>query len=1067
MKLLYQTIIIISLLSLMLMPVVLEGQTYLGKMPPTAAFRNISDGTVNITAFSYADLLTFTEGTNMTLTFFPANNTIRFASQGGGAGGINDIHNIGNVTNEGCTLNEILAVNSTGFWVCATNSGGGVPNNQNGTQIETYLVFQDGATTHAKSGSTGLIEFSSTTDDESVIQYALDNIGTGGIVHVKAGTYNLDDSLDITLANTVLQGDGIGSTIFVLDDAINLELIEINNIRNITILDLTLDGNSPNQSTNNADGISSFRGEHLQFHSLEIKNVYDTGIELNDAEDILITNCVIRDFPSTAGANHGIASLNTADSIIVNGCRIENLAGWGIATNDFAGNSNKTIITNNIIRNMAFEGINVAGGYHHIISNNVVSTTGDACITMTRASGGTIIGNSVEYCEHMGIIVGQAGIEVSNNTRVIGNHILNINTGDADWSGMAQAGFNNLYLGNQVQDTRTPPLTRHGLLIEDGNNIQVAFNDFGDFTGQMIFDLGGNAVNLEVFGNFPNTFDNRVQGNINMTEHNISDVDQIQFRNAADTSYNLLLGNGDNLDYILASGEGLLSIRPDRTVFNRDAQVPINFQMQTDENRTGLPVANINFFGVDDVGAGVQYGRLTAIVRDSAAGTGSIRLDALEAGTLEAYIEAHGGGQNIRLYRNTDLQGNNLDNFGQLQANARGDVISFSPGDTHERIESPAENQLAFYSFNTVSLVMSASANQFAKPINVQPGSAISFRGSADLGEAIRSDANSELNLYLNALEEYSFNSTHFDLNGNICVGCAAGGGDNLGDHVATQNLEMNTQSINFTGGSNDTRADITLGEFGEISWTDGPTGNQTFLYGDANELFMEFPNIGFTTGFRGYEMFTTSEGGIISLGFDGFGHGDSGQNAVLYLQGDQAGSPSVARMETNTNSGDDTTEDYAFEFVSRRSGGLTQEKNPFVFCNGPCITGDQLFKIHRQNVTVNTNFTVAISDTLEYTFNATHLDLQGNDCVGCAPDIKAGNVATITDGGSSTVTFNTAFATTPNVVATFTDIQGATDLIELSAISSTAFTININKGHGGANHDHSVDWIATTAGDP
>ncbi len=116
-------IIFLAIVGLMLMPIVLEGQTYLGKFPPTAAFRNITEGTANITASSYADLLTLTAGTNMTITVFPANNTIRFASTGVGEGAISNIHSIGNVTFIGCAVGEGLTVNASAVWDCTSLGG--------------------------------------------------------------------------------------------------------------------------------------------------------------------------------------------------------------------------------------------------------------------------------------------------------------------------------------------------------------------------------------------------------------------------------------------------------------------------------------------------------------------------------------------------------------------------------------------------------------------------------------------------------------------------------------------------------------------------------------------------------------------------------------------------------------------------------------------------------------------------------------------------------------------------------------------------------------------------------
>ncbi len=80
--------------------------------------------------------------------------------------------------------------------------------------------------------------------------------------------------------------------------------------------------------------------------------------------------------------------------------------------------------------------------------------------------------------------------------------------------------------------------------------------------------------------------------------------------------------------------------------------------------------------------------------------------------------------------------------------------------------------------------------------------------------------------------------------------------------------------------------------------------------------------------------------------------------------------------------------------------------------------------------------------------------------------NVKCGSVS-IDDGDTLPVTFTTAFSSTPKVVATFGDNQGGVDIIEIDSISTTGFTLYIEKGHGGQNHTHVVNWIATDAGDP
>ncbi len=94
----------------------LQESEALYSIPPTTAFNNITDGVTIINANNYTDRLFLTAGSNMTLQYFPANNTIRFSaagSSGGGGGGEvftwTATHNA-----DGNILDNILKVNDGG-----------------------------------------------------------------------------------------------------------------------------------------------------------------------------------------------------------------------------------------------------------------------------------------------------------------------------------------------------------------------------------------------------------------------------------------------------------------------------------------------------------------------------------------------------------------------------------------------------------------------------------------------------------------------------------------------------------------------------------------------------------------------------------------------------------------------------------------------------------------------------------------------------------------------------------------------------------------------------------------
>ncbi len=85
----------------------------------------------------------------------------------------------------------------------------------------------------------------------------------------------------------------------------------------------------------------------------------------------------------------------------------------------------------------------------------------------------------------------------------------------------------------------------------------------------------------------------------------------------------------------------------------------------------------------------------------------------------------------------------------------------------------------------------------------------------------------------------------------------------------------------------------------------------------------------------------------------------------------------------------------------------------------------------------------------------------------GGGADVKSGFEATIAEGGSRVVTFNTAFSSAPNVVVSCSDTSTQLTFVQAHTISTTGFTINAVKSGGGGNANRDVAWIATDAGNP
>ncbi len=84
----------------------------------------------------------------------------------------------------------------------------------------------------------------------------------------------------------------------------------------------------------------------------------------------------------------------------------------------------------------------------------------------------------------------------------------------------------------------------------------------------------------------------------------------------------------------------------------------------------------------------------------------------------------------------------------------------------------------------------------------------------------------------------------------------------------------------------------------------------------------------------------------------------------------------------------------------------------------------------------------------------------------GSGADVKSGTV-TVECGTVVTVTFATAFVSTPDVVACVNASAPQIDLVRVKDITTSGFNIQFHKGHGGGTHNRPIDWIATDAGDP
>ena len=285
------------LLFLILSPVFIQTSEAYLTIPPTRAFYMINGTGGNVTANSYADFVELVAGTGITVGFDYTLHEVTISATGSS---LNSIHQIGNVTETGCGVNQILKVNSTGFFACGDdNTGAASGISSINTVSSNATILQSNSTTSAtlKNISDGnyITWFNNTSSlianllpvPESMITNLTTDLATffNNISETNTGSGNFtligSNSSQRVALKTISQGTGISLT----NDENNIVISS-------TITDTTGFTNIANTNSGNLTSIigdNSTVSNRATFKTLS----EGTGIDLtNDANNIVITNTV-------------------------------------------------------------------------------------------------------------------------------------------------------------------------------------------------------------------------------------------------------------------------------------------------------------------------------------------------------------------------------------------------------------------------------------------------------------------------------------------------------------------------------------------------------------------------------------------------------------------------------------------------------------------------------------------------------------------------------------------------------------------------------------------------------
>ena len=179
------------------------------------------------------------------------------------------------------------------------------------------------------------------TDDTAAIQAAIDaiNANGGGEIYFPSGTYLVDASgasqaIDL-LSNVTLRGAGKNASIIKAAAASNCMVVSVNNVINVTIRDLTIDGNRVNQTSTGFHCIRSAGADNFLIDNITVQESsgYGIGLQVGVQNKVRVNNV---DIINTYSDGVDIKNVSlTNDNLMFSNVTIEN-PGLGPLTNQAA-----------------------------------------------------------------------------------------------------------------------------------------------------------------------------------------------------------------------------------------------------------------------------------------------------------------------------------------------------------------------------------------------------------------------------------------------------------------------------------------------------------------------------------------------------------------------------------------------------------------------------------------------------------------------------------------------------------------------------------------------------------
>lgn len=382
---------------------------------------------------------------------------------------------------------------------------------------------------------------------DAAIQAAIASLpASGGSVYLMEGTYTIDTQISLA-SNITISGAGRNVSIIKLKNAhnVSINMLNIYNgftyFNNISIRDLTIDGNKANQTAGTQHGIHAYRmgNQTSSTVGLTVSNVYvkdmrNNGINLEQTANTKVFDSY---FMTNTGTGIYVNSASARNSFTNNTSR-EN-GGSGIDSE-----SDYDVISDNFAQNNTLQGID-ANGSDVKIANNTITNNASNGINSTEENA-TISGNTISSNTARGMVIDQ-NAKVTNNViqangssgiysqyldiaATISGNAIRANTG----SGIEfnRGGANTTITGNDIESNTVAGINIYGYLYQIETGIAITSNYIGNnatygitfssvahssITGNTLVNNGGATTNNAI------RVANQYSGNINITGNSVTD----------------------------------------------------------------------------------------------------------------------------------------------------------------------------------------------------------------------------------------------------------------------------------------------------------------------------------------------------------------------------------------------------------------------------------------------------------------------------------------------------------------------------------------------------------------